>query len=255
MKRFIKRIIILMFILINLLPFQTGVAQAAQSGIVIDGYYDDWSDKPYSWEYNWNNPYIIYNYWDGSQNITKTYLDENGNPYNLEIRHRMSLYSDGEYVYLYIQTANQFGSGFNGEDYQFWFDNQMAAFRVTLMGGSTIGGISNLPEGNHYVEIRHRNGSISNSVVNGAQAFLTKRPDNKNNQLELMIPVSAMTEQNPRINTDTVNTISFFTPNLMYRRIACSGVSTGPVIGLALSAITVGGVFLWNKRKIRSKQV
>jgi uncharacterized protein (TIGR04145 family) len=229
---------------------------SAFNPIVIDGYYGDWSDKPYSWEYNWDNPYIIEHYWDGTQNITKKYTDENGNPYNLEIRHKMAIYTDGEYVYLHIEISNKPGSGMNGEDYRFYIDGQMAAFRVTYSGGDNLNkNDKKIDPGIYNVEIRHRDGGISNMVVEGATAAFTKKTDDTNNEIEMKIPLSAMKLQNSNINIDTFNMLEFYCPNLMYRRIACSGVSTAPYLGIGICIVLVAGVYFVNKRFPRSKKV
>lgn len=252
----ITRRIILTFLLIVLIYPINSVQASTGSPITIDGYYDDWSLLPYSWEYNHDNPYIIENYWDGTQNITKVYRDENGNPYNLEIRHKMALYCDGEYVYLHIEISDKPGSGMNGEDYRFYVDGKQASFRVTYSGGDNL--LKNdkkIDPGNYTVEVRHRDGGISNMVVEGAEAVLTKKPDDKNNEIELKIPLSAMKLQNSDISIDAFNMIEFFCPNLMYRRIACSGVSTSPYLGIGISILFVAGAYFINRRYARSKKV
>ncbi len=245
---------ICLLILFIILPTNYAIA-SAQTPITIDGYYNDWSGLPYSWEYNHNNPYIIEHFWDGTQNITKVYTDENGNPYNLEIRHKMALYFDGEYVYLHIQISDKPGSGMNGEDYRFYVDDKMAAFRVTYAGGDHLNKHDKKTEPSiYFVEVRHRDGGISNMVVEGATAAFTKNPDDKNNELELKIPLSAFKLQNNEISIGEFNLLEFYCPNLMYRRIACSGVSTSPIIGIAFCLVIVGVVLYVNKRKLRGKE-
>lgn len=255
MKKEALRKVALGFLLMVLIVSVNSSQASAFSSIVIDGYYDDWSDKPYSWEYNWDNPYIIPNYWDGTQNITKEYMDEHGNPYNLEIRHKMSLYYDGDYVYLYIKISDSYDTGMNADDYQFYVDGQMAAFRVTYVGGTSLTKQSSKNEpGIYNVEVRHRNSALSDTVVSGAEAVFSKKPDDKNNELEVKIPLTALKQQNNSIKTDNFNIIEFFTPNLMYRRIACSGVSTAPYLGIGICVLLVAGVYLVNRRFVRSKK-
>lgn len=250
-------LIVLCIVISGLYPYNItqGKAASSEGTISIDGYFDDWSDKPYSWEYNYNNPYIIQNYWDGTQNITKEYYDENGNPYNLDIRHKMSLYSDGKFVYLYIKVSSNNGAGLYAEDFQFYLDNAMAAFRITYPGGTQINKHGYMPNpGIYTMEVRHRASALSDTVVNGATASLNKKANDLNNEIEIKIPLSAMKQQNPNINLEDFNRIDFFTPNMMYRRIACSGVSSGPIIGSFLMMSIVGGSYYISRRK-RAKQL
>lgn len=253
MRRAIKNITILMaicFLVSGILPFTSMAAKAAQSNITIDGYYDDWSDKPYSWEYNWDNPWKIENYWDGTANITKEYKDENGNPYNLEIRHKMSLYNDGVNVYLHIEFATNYSARVNVDDYEIYVDGQMAMYRLTYPGGGKIFDNDKVPApGIYQLEVRNGDSSISGTVVNGAMAIYTKKANNINNELEIKIPLTALKAQNSNINLSNYTTIEFFTPNLMYRRIACSGTSTGPYIGVGIGLAIVAGAVYWRKRK------
>lgn len=257
MKLYIRRTIILSTVIVALVfNFNTLEAYASFGSISIDGYYDDWEDKPYSWEYNWDNPWQIHDYWDGTQNITKEYRDEHGNPYNLDIRHKMSLFSDGEYVYLYIKVSSNDGAGLYADDFQFWIDNEMTAFRITYPSGSSlVQHMDQIDPGIYQAEVRHGSSSISDSVVGGASAIFTKKPDNLNNEIEIKIPLSALKLQNNKINLDTMGTIEFFTPNMMYRRIANSGVSTGPTIGIMISAIFAGSLIFWTRYKNRSKAI
>lgn len=194
--------------------------------------------------------------WDGTKNITKYYLDDNGNPYNLDIRHKMAIYSDGENVFLHIEISSKPGSGMNGEDYRFYIDGEMASFRITYVGGDNITKNDKKTVPSIYAaEVRHRETGLSNTVVAGAEAAFTKKENDDNNEIEIKIPLAAMKLQNPDINIDKFNTIEFYCPNLMYRRIACSGVSTEPYLGLVIGIAFVGGAVLINKFRLRSKKL
>lgn len=258
MRRSIKRIIAYTayMTLLFLLLINTKEALASSVNITIDGYYDDWADKPYSWEYVWDNPWQIDNYWDGTQNITKEYRDENGNPYNLEIRNKMSFLTDGEYVYLHILVSSNPGSGLYADYFQFWIDNEMAAFRITYPNGDSLTkNLDDTDPGNYYVEVRHQQSYLSNTVVGDASAVFTKKNNNMNNEIEIKIPLSAMKLQNNNINLDTFRTVEFFSPNMMYRRIACSGISTAPFIGILIAVLFIGGTYILSKYRSRRKAV
>ncbi len=226
-------------------------ANSGSSVIQIDGSFDDWADIPYSYEYNWDNPYILYNQWNPvtQKNETVTITDENGKPYNTTIRHKMSLYRDDQYVYLHIIMATNWYNSLNGYDYQFWCDGQMAAFQVELPGGGTITNGS-FGVGIHPVEVRHRASSISYSVAQGSQAVLKRNAGGINDELELKIPFSEFQRQNHNIDPGNIRVLEFFTPNLMYRRIACAGTDTAPYIGVAVgAAIAVAGYLIYRKKR------
>lgn len=258
MKKWMKKITVATIssiLLCALTPLNVAQAGTTNANITIDGYYDDWSGLPYSWEYNWDNPYIIEKYWDGTQNITKYYRDENGNPYNLEIRHKMSLYCDGEYIYLHIEMATNNNDSFNGESYQFFVDGEKAQFRLTYVGGDNIHKNDKKEPGIYPVELRHGDTAISGNIAEGAVGYYTKKQDDINNEMELRVPLTALKAQNDNINLESYNTIEFFTPNLMYRKISCSGTSTGPYAGIALCSLVVGGAVLMRRRKIKGSKV
>lgn len=241
--------VMLGILLYGFMPLTSARANTADTSITIDGYYDDWSGLPYSWEYNWDNPYRIENYWDGTKNITKEYRDENGNQYNLEIRHKMSLYCDGTYIYLHIEIASNYTSAFNGDDYQLYVDGQMARFRLTYPGGGTINKNNKIADGIYAIEIRHEDSAISGSVVNGAVGMYTRKANDLNNEVELKIPLTELKSQNKNIDIKSFHTISFFTPNLMYRKITCAGTSTGPYAGIVLCLLVVFGTVMIRKHK------
>ena len=203
--------ILMSMVIVFILPINALKVQAESNPIAIDGYYDDWSNLPYSWEMNYDNPYIIENFWDGTSNITKKYLDANGNPYNIEIRHKMSMYCDGTNVYLHITCCTQYPDAFQGADYQFFVDGQMAAYCMTFPGGGAISTYSVSAPGVYSMEIRNRATSISNTVVPSATGMYTVNPGNVNNEFEMKIPLAELKKQNPNINIDHFNMFKFTT--------------------------------------------
>lgn len=80
--------------------------------IVIDGYFDDWQDKPSSLEMKDNN-----------QNTPNDSLHRN----------TISLFRDGENVYLYVQVADLYGEGIpgSGRGFQFWCDGRKVSFQIS----------------------------------------------------------------------------------------------------------------------------
>lgn len=231
-----KSVIILLIIILTILPWNSQVAKAYGDDINIDGYNDDWSAIPYSWEYPNDNDYP-----DGQ------------NYYDINSRHQMSLYTDGEYAYLHIELSTKEKSGLNGENFQFWGDDIKTVFELSYVGGEKIN--KNEPgrePGIYALEVRHQGGNLNNTVVLGAEATYTIKDNNENNELELKLPLSAMADQDNSIVPEDIRQIAFFCPYLMYRRIICSGVSTSPYLGIVLCVIFAGGAAYLNKRKVRS---
>jgi len=243
-------------ILINSTPVYAAMDNNEKSAdtnnqmIVIDGSFLDWNDVPYSYEYNWDNPYKFENQWNPvtQKNETIYIMDANGKPYNTTIRHKMALYRDDKYVYLHIIMATNWYNSLNGNDYQFWCDGQMAAFQVGLPGGGTISNGS-FGEGIHVVEVRHRDSSISGKVATGSQAVLKRGKGGINDELELKIPLAEFHRQNSKIDAADIRMLEFFTPNLMYRHIICAGTDTAPYVGIASCAIVAGVGCLFYKKK------
>lgn len=218
------------------------------NSIEIDGNFSDWDGLPCSYEYNWDNSNNCWYYGVWVDGVC--YKTPEGT-YDTNVRHKMQLYCDGEYVYLHIIFSRDYYAKFNGEDYQFWINGNMAAFQVEWPNGGTItNNLTNVGSGIYDVEIRHRNSSMSYSVVNNSKGKLKVNENNLNDELEIKIPLSEMKYQNNNINLDTISTIEFFTPNLMYRRISAAGTSTYPfILGIICIGIVSISILVLKKRK------
>jgi len=207
----------------------------------------DWDSLPESYEYNWDNSENCWSWgnWmdtdkDGQGDVC--YKTERGT-YDTNVRHKMQMYCDGTYVYLRIIIATIYESHFNGEDYQFHLDGNMAAFQLTEKDSTNVitGNILNWDPGVYNVSLRHRNSSMSYEIVPDGDAWVTVHDDHLNTELEMRVPLSEMKRQNDAINLDTLNTIEFFTPNLMYRRIMSSGADTMPLASAVAALLVIPG--------------
>lgn len=250
-KNFIKKIGICSLVLLLANPIPSYADDTTNSfsfvdrnSIIIDGNYDDWNDYPESYEYNWDNSQNCWNYGVWYNGVC--YKTAEGT-YDTNVRHKMQLSCDGKNVYLHIVFSKDYYSKFNGEDYQFSVDGKTAAFQVEYKGGGTItGNTSQMSVGTQEVEVRHRDSSMSYAVVNGSKAYLTKKADDVNMELELSVPLEQMELQNPSINTEQFSVIDFFTPNLMYRKITCAGTPTGTfLLCMVAYIIAFSSVFLF----------
>ena len=223
--------------------------------ISIDGYFDEWNGLPSSYHYNWDNSQNCWQWgeWadiDGDGNPEK-YTSE-PNTYNNDVRHKIQLHTDGTYIYCHIKIATIYLSQFNGEDYQLKFnDTHMANFQITDQSGAVItNSILHWQPGTYAVQVRHRDSACSYSIAEGASAYLKIYPNHLNSELEFKVPISTCKMQNNAIDTENIESISFFTPNLMYKSIECHGTSTGPIILLVITAgIVIVSQFIFFKRK------
>lgn len=218
------------------LDAETGSSDSAPA---VDGSFTGWDDIPASYEFNWNKP----DAWVDGVHYTETN--------STDVRHEMKLYSDGENVYLKVVFAREFCNGQigNGNDYQFWIDNeQMAAYQVEWPDGSSLS-YNTAEPGVYVVDVRHRDSSWSYVLTDGAVAYYRINEGNLNNELELKIPLSEFITQNPNINLDNYSMISFFTPNLMQDKIHTGGASTGAEPFAAAVFLLVPASYIWLKRK------
>ncbi len=212
---------------------------SSSSAPPVDGSFSGWDDVPASYEFNWNKP----DAWVDDTHYTETN--------STDVRHEMKLYSDGENVYLKVVFAREFKNGqiANGNDYQFWIDDeQMAAYQVEWPDGKQLSYNSGEP-GVYKVDVRHRDSSWSYVLTDGAVAYYHINEGNLNNELELKIPMSEFVKQNPNINLDNYSMISFFTPNLMQGKISTAGASTGAEPFAAAAFLLVPTSCILIKRK------
>ena len=203
---------------------------ACYGNIIIDGYFDDWEDKPHSYVIN----YVSHQ------------------PKNQKNYHYASLYYDGQYVYLHIKMLSGWKYSFNGNEYYFQI-NDRYRLNVNILdknGRSFPNG--NAPLGIQTVYVKYKNdGSIyDNREVAGSEACLFIGNATEQDEVELKIPITAFQWKNPNLNLDTVCKIEMWCPNLIVRQCALIsvGTSTGPALGIALCLGTVAaGIFRRNR--------
>ncbi len=193
-----------------------------------------WDDYPVSYEYNWDNSQSAWNWGEWRDGVK--YTTEQGT-YDNNVRHAMGMYSDGENIHLHISYATIYQSIANGDDFNFYIDGQGAKVRVLYAdNGSGITG-QRRDEGKYDLVVVNGDHWNSGYEANGSYGTMVVKDGNINNEMEIVIPLSTLKEQNSAINTDNIQNIEFFTPNLMYRRISCGGASSGPQGFIIISGI------------------
>lgn len=253
MKKLKQLLTVLMIfaLFVNITPIYASAASNGSSIINIDGSFHDWDGLPYSYEYNWDNPYIYPNHWNPvtQKNETLTITDENGKPYNTTIRHKMALYRDNDNVYLHIIIADNYNSGFNGNNYIFYCDGQQVQFQVCLPSGKAVSKNS-FGAGIYTLQVRHEDTALSSHEALNSKAILKRNANGLNDELEMKIPLSEFHRQNPNIDASNIRMLEFFTPNLMYRHIICAGTDTAPYVGIVgCMAVAGAGCYLYQKKR------
>lgn len=183
--------------------------------------------------------------WAGNGNLQGQKYDD---VENNDLCHLFGLYADGDNVHIYIKYSALYNGIANGNDYQLRVDGDLATYRVILDDGRDIT-YTQLEPGTYNLKIYNDHCAISGSEVLGASGQIVIKEGNLHNEMEVVIPMSALKDQNGDINLDSYSVISFFTPNLMERELACGGASSGPVIFGVMTLIVFLGAILWAKKK------
>ena len=222
-------------------------ANHSSGNIIIDGYYDDWSDKPYSWEYNWDNSQ---NCWNSGMWINGENYKTPEGTYDENVRHKMSLYCDGTYVYLYEKFAKIYETKMNGNGMSFFIDGIECKFQLNDYNGNQLTNVAkNWQPGVYDVQLVHENGALSSmEVIDGRACYTVHNDEHINDELEIRIPLSEFNRQNSNVNIENFSTIEYFNQNLMYRRLTYTGTSTGPWFGVVLSGLTVFGIIYLSRK-------
>lgn len=199
------------------------------SDISIDGYYDDWEDKPMS-KITWNN--------------------NNG-----EAHHDVSFIKDDKYIYIYVRMHPNYQSPIpisaiyvtvNNRQCQLYLgyaNSQNTTDWSRPVDESQNGTILNLHPFTYYP-----NYSLGDAAVTIAKG-------SPNDRMEMRISIASL-EKVMNLKEGTINngsTIELSMPNVGGESIEIVGTPTGPVLGIILCIGTVVIVYL--RRFRRSKKV
>lgn len=203
----------------------SGFSLGRASAISIDGYYDDWEDKPIS--------HITY----GSHN-GKTI-------------HDVSLIKDDDYIYIYVKLHETYA------------DHHMPLYAINLsINGKTCEMF--IANANAQGTVDYSNPvNLHHGINNGLHPFtyypnyslgdaaITVSDGNPNDRMEIRVSIDKL-EKVMNLPNGSVNNgsrISLNLPNLGQETIHLMGTSTGTFIGIALCVITVVGVQIVRRRK------
>lgn len=249
---------------INLTPYRAveesqvvAIAESADSfkaslagcDISIDGHFDDWNNKPISYHYNWDNSENCWNHGEWADG--QCYKTERGT-YDNNVRHGIQMYEENGYVFVHIKIATIYQSGFNGEDYQLTFNgSNVAKFQITDNNGRSLtNNVNSMAPGTYNVQVRHGAGSCSYEIAEASSAVMKIYSNHKNTEIEFAIPMYECKRQNANIDLENAESITFFTPNLMYTRIESHGTPTSPIPLVGVCAgLALGGTVYASKKK------
>lgn len=193
--------------------------------ISIDGYYDDWEDKPIS--------HITY----GS--------------YNGQTVHDVSLIKDDDYIYLYVKLHETYA------------DHHMPLYAINFTINGRVCELyiahaneQGTTDWENPVNLHY---GINNNLhpftyypnYSLGDAAITVSDGNPNDRMEIRISIEKL-EKVMSLPQGTINNgsnISLYLPNLGKETIQLMGTSTGAFLGIALCVVVVIGVQITRRRK------
>jgi len=217
------------------------------SEVIIDGYGDDWADKPGTYVYNSDNSQNcwVYGVWIDGQKYTTP-----EGTYSTDVRHYLQAYKGDEGIAVHVIFSRDYGAGVNGEYYNFSFGNDSASFQLTDENGNTLtNNVNNMSPGTYKVVLKHGNGSISGEEVVNSVATLHIPEDRVNAEIEFYIPYGAFTTQNGAISANDTSSVTLHNNNIMYEPIYIEGAPTGSTFSV-IAGLGLAGVFFAKKSRM-----
>lgn len=205
------------------------------SGIIIDGFFDDWSDRPHSYVINWDMP------------------SRDRNKYNCR---QISMVADGDYLYVHVimrtPMNGEASEQFNGNYYSVIVGGKVVKVYLTTANGGALPGTS-LGNGNYTLTMKYVNGQgiPDNTVVDGSDAKLivsSGKPD----ECEFKIPLNVF-EKIYGKKLEDVKEIKLENPNMFLGAIVTAGTSTSPIFAVFVccAATLLGMVYISTRSKKR----
>lgn len=197
------------------------------AGIQIDGYYDDWEDKPISL-LTWNN--------------------NNGSAH-----HDVSLVKDDDYIYIFLGMHPSYHSGIPIHAINLSINQkncQLFLAYATAENTTDWGQVVDVHKKGLYTGL-HPFTYYPNYAL--GDAAITVYKGNERDKLEIRVSIKEL-ENVLGLSQGTINngsTISLNMPNVGAQTIQLVGTSSGPILGVLLSVFVVGLVFYVRYRKLK----
>lgn len=192
--------------------------------LVIDGYYQDWQDKPQSLETNWDMPQD-----QRTEDNCRT----------------VSMVHDSEYIYIYLKMAGGWRDQFQPYNYEIQINN---SYRFSFRIGEDHGYYPH--DGIYPVPVRWDYGGGEwwrGRPIEGAQAMITVDSKRSPDRCELRIPFDALIKVQGW-NLEEIHQITMTNPSMFYRPVVSVGSPAGSFLLLAAAGwIYLLSVFKRNK--------
>lgn len=202
---------------------------SSTAGIIIDGYYDDWRDKPIT-KITWRN-------------------------YNSGQHHEASMIKDNDYIYVYLHMNPSYDSPIPIDDIELRINDGSPCILFIRYANS-----QNTTDWSHAVDLStlgirdglHVFTSYPNNSLGDAAVTVSKSSAHDN--WEMRIKISDL-EKVMNLKAGTINNaskIELNMPNVGRESVILLGTSTAPVLGIILCIITVIAVVVYRMKKVRS---
>lgn len=212
----------------------TQISTTNTGDMIIDGYFDDWNDKPYSYVTNWDMP------------------DNQRNENNCR---KLSMFGDGDNIYVHVTMRQPQSEGkseeFNGNNYSLTANGKSVKFYFVTSEGKRLPG-ANLSDGIYDLYIWYSNGQnglADNTPVNGSKAKLVVK-DGQADECEFSLPLSIYTTL-WGISVKDISQVSITNPSMFYGSVSTSSTSTYPIVGIVICGVIAFAAFgIAKKRRI-----
>lgn len=215
MKKLIIKILLMFSLVIISYPM---ICHANAFGpIIMDGYYDDWDDKPHAEVYYGNKPYVM-------------------------VIHQVCLFRDDENVYIHIKMSEKGYSHIHNMNLRIKTNVSEVFYQVHL---EPIRGKNKRTERTGVLTVRLLKNW--NQIV--GEGYYT-RGEGESDSAELYIPLSSLSE-----DPYSIKDIALNIPDLGKQQIMSIGISTGPYTSILIySLIPIGSLaYIQYKRQQKNR--
>lgn len=196
--------------------------------IAIDGYYDDWEDKPHA------------------------LVTNKGVPDSLRTEdncRQLSMFYDDEYVYFHLKMESNGKDPFKGEFFEIWIGGKLIEFHICYEDGKKFFS-RGMKDGTYkaYVYFNGTHWEYAPPKVEDAYAYVTV---GEIDECEVALPLT-MWRTVYGITLRDVKEVRMRCMGIFIDEVCSAGSSSGPALGVAicaaLSVVGAAGVW-WKKRK------